>query len=207
MVGNKIFFFAFLLLYICGCTNDVSIIQGRFLCVTDSKPWSDSLYTEYIKEGNNINPRYIELQFVLNNETDEKIYLPIKTFSDTVAKSSIEISFIDKSDTIHPHFFIKKSPCDSNYLCKGDSMTLFITISHFQKWSKKGIDVNTDIDTILDKIYLEYIKSPEDLKKGCYIPDIVFERQPLYYYEIPQDKSILKKLHRDRVLVRQSKAD
>ena len=200
MDGNKKFMFAIILLCFCGCTNDATkIVQGEFLSVTDSKPSSDSLYAEWSKEGNKTNPRFIELCFSIHNRTDKKLYLPILSWSDSTIRSSINVYFVDKADTICPIYYIKKSPYNSNYICKGDSMMLFIEIVNFQKWCKKGIDVSTNLDTLLNRLHLEYTKSSEDAKEDFIIPDIIFDSLPQYYYEIPRDKSILKENHRDRV--------
>ena len=78
-------------------------------------------------------------------------------------------------------------------------MMLFIEIVNFQKWCKKGIDVSTNLDTLLNRLHLEYTKSSEDAKEDFIIPDIIFDSLPQYDYEIPRDKSILKENHRDRV--------
>ena len=200
MVGNKTFLIAIILLCLCGCVNDTKkIVKGEFLSVTDSKPCSDSLYAEWSKKGHYINPRNIELCYVIHNYTDEKMYIPIQTMSDSTVKSSINVSFMDKTDTIHPHFYVKKSPYNSNYICSGDSMLLFITISQFHKWGKKGINVNTDLDTLIKRLHLENLQSLEDVKEHFEIPYIEFGDAPQFYYEVPRDKSILKKIHRDRV--------
>jgi len=204
MVGNKTFLFAIILLCLYGCANDAKrIVYGEFLSVTDSRPCSDSLYAEWTGHGNIINPRYIEFQYVIHNYTDEKMFLPVQTWSDSTVESSIIVYFIDKTDTIYPHYFVKKSPYNSNYLCQGDSMTLFITINQFEKWSEKGIGVSTSLDTLLNKVHLEYCKSPKDENGISDIPDVEFGSSPQYFYEIPRDKSILKKTHKDRVLIRQ----
>lgn len=83
-------------------------------------------------------------------------------------------------------------------------MTLFIEIRDFEKWSKKGINVNTHVDSFINRIHVEYIKSNDDKKDDFDIPDIEFGVSPQFYYEIPRDMSTLKlnKVKRDRVLVR-----
>ena len=87
MVGRKLFLSAFILTYFCACTNTSSkIVQGEFLSVTDSKPRTDSIYAERLKEGPSINPRYLELCFTIHNYSDEKLYLPIRTWSDSITK-------------------------------------------------------------------------------------------------------------------------
>lgn len=200
MVGNKKNLLSFLLLLFFGCTNNtISRVQGKFLSVTDSKPCSDSLYSEWSKGGNSTNPRYIELCYTVHNYTNEKMYLPIHTLSDSTAESSIDVYFIDETDTICPHFYVKKVPYNSNYICKGDSMMLFITISQFQKWGRKGIDVSTNLDTLINRLHVVYHKSLKDLNKEYEIPDIKFGKSPKLYYEIPRDETILKTIHADRV--------
>ena len=83
-------------------------------------------------------------------------------------------------------------------------MTLFIEIKNFEEWSKKGINVNTSVDSLINRIHVEYIKSGDDKKDNFDIPDIEFGVSPQFYYEIPRDMSTLKlnKVKRDRVLVR-----
>lgn len=205
MVGNNNKLLAIIMLCLCGCANFTSKkVQGEFLCVTDSKPYADSLFAEWSKEGNAVNPRYIELQYVIHNYTDEEMYLPVQTRSDSTATSHINVYLLDKEDTIRPVFYTKKVPYNSNLICKGDSMTLFIEIRDFEKWSKKGINVNTHVDSFINRIHVEYIKSNDDKKDDFDIPDIEFGVSPQFYYEIPRDMSTLKlnKVKRDRVLVR-----
>ena len=79
-------------------------------------------------------------------------------------------------------------------------MTLFITISQFHKWGKKGIDVCTSLDTLINRLHVVYNRSPKDVKKDSEIPNIKFDTLPLFYYEIPRNESILKEIHRDRIL-------
>ena len=81
-------------------------------------------------------------------------------------------------------------------------MIVFVKIYNFEKWSKKEINVSTNLDVLIDKLHIEYHKSQKDVKKDYEIPNIKFGNSPQFYYEIPQDKSILKKEHRDRILVR-----
>lgn len=203
MTDNKTFIMSFILFCLCGCTNEATKnVHGKFLCVTDSKPYSDYLFTDWLKEGNAINPREIELQYVIHNYTVEKLYLPIQTWSDSTTHSSINVFFINKKDTIYPIYSIKKFPYNSNYICKGDSLIVFVKIYNFEKWSKKEINVSTNLDVLIDKLHIEYHKSQKDVKKDYEIPNIKFGNSPQFYYEIPQDKSILKKEHRDRILVR-----
>lgn len=203
MVGNKISLLTSILLCFCGCVNDATkIVQSEFTCVTDSKPCSDSLYAEWSKGGIFINTREIELCYTIHNDTKEIIYLPIRSWSDSTVESSIKVYFINEMDTICPHFYVKKIPYNSNHICKGDSTMLFITICQFYKWSKKGIDVNTSLDTLINRLHVVYNKSLKDVKKNSEIPNIKFDKLPMSYYEIPQDKSILKKIHRDRVLIK-----
>ena len=134
MTDNKTFIMSFILFCLCGCTNEATKnVHGEFLCVTDSKPYSDYLFTEWLKEGNAINPREIELQYVIHNYTVEKLYLPIQTWSDSTTHSSINVFFINKKDTIYPIYSIKKIPYKSNYICKGDSLIVFVKIYNFEK--------------------------------------------------------------------------
>ena len=153
MVGKKIFTYSFVLLCICGCVNNSpKVVRGVFLAVTDSKPSTDSIYTEWLKEGHSINPRYIELGITIHNDTDEKMYLPIRTWSDSITKSLINVFFTDGKDTIYPIYDVRKNPYNSNYICKGDSLLLFIKVYNFEKWGKDGIDVNTDLDTLINRL-------------------------------------------------------
>ena len=205
MVGKKYFFLAFILSCFCGCANNTTkIVQAEFLGVTDSKPYADSLCLELSKEGHYNNPRDIELCFVIHNDTYEKIYLPIHTTFDSIAKSSINVFFMDRTDTIRTNYIVKKIPYDTNYICKGDSMIIRILITGLYKLTKDDINVNTCLDTLISKLRLEYNKSPKDIKDNLWIPDIEFGKTPQFYYEIPKDPSVLVsgKIHRDRVLVR-----
>lgn len=208
MVGKKIFTYSFVLLCICGCVNNSpKVVRGVFLAVTDSKPSTDSIYAEWLKEGHSINPRYIELCFTIHNDTDEKMYLPLHTWSDSTAKSSINVFFTDGKDTIYPIYDVRKNPYNSNYICKGDSLLLFIKVYNFEKWGKDGIDVNTDLDTLINRLHLEYRKSSDDEKEEYEVPDIEFDKWPQFYYEIPRDRSVLRKnkVIYDRLLVRTRK--
>ena len=194
-----------ILLCICGCVcNSPKVVRGKFLAVTDSKPNTDSIYAERLKEGHAINPRYIELCYTIHNYTDEKMYLPIQTWNDSITKSSINVYFIEETDTIYPILDVKKNPYDTNYISKGDSLLLYIKVINFEEWSKNGIDVNTNIDTLINRLHVEYRKSPADEKDDYEIPNIEFGKSPQFYYEIPRDESVLKKdkEHYDRHLVR-----
>ena len=205
MVGNKTFLLAIILLCLCQCTNDATKkVQGEFLCVTDSKPYTDSIYAERLKEGYAINKRVIELQYIIHNYTNDEIYLPIRTWTDSTANSFINVFFIDKKDTIYPVSYIKKVPFDSNFIIKGDSMRILIEIRDFEKWSKKGVDLDTSVDSLINRIHLEYHISSEDEREEYDIPEIEFGRLPQFYYEIPRDLSILisNNVASDRVLVR-----
>lgn len=205
MVGSKLILYAFVLTYFCACANNSSkIAKGEFLSVTDSKPSTDSIYAERLKEGPSVNPRYVEFCFAIHNYSEEKMYLPIQTWLDSITTSSINVYFTNETDTIHPDFRVDKKPYDSNYICKGDSLLLFIKVYNFEKWNVKKIDVNTNIDTLISKLNLEYIKSPKDIKEEYEMPDIEFDKWPQFYYEIPRDRSVLRKnkVIYDRLLVR-----
>lgn len=172
--------------------------------MTDSKPYTDSIYAERLKEGYAINKRVIELQYIIHNYTNDEIYLPIRTWTDSTANSFINVFFIDKKDTIYPVSYIKKVPFDSNFIIKGDSMRILIEIRDFEKWSKKGVDLDTSVDSLINRIHLEYHISSEDEREEYDIPEIEFGRLPQFYYEIPRDLSILisNNVVSDRVLVR-----
>ena len=118
------------------------------------------------------------------------MYLPIKTWSDSTVNSSIIVYFLNKTDTIRPIYYTNKIPYNSNYICRGDSMILLVKIINFQKWNKKGIDVSTNLDTLIDKLHLEYRKNLDDVKKDFEIPDIKFGNMPQFYYEIPRGGNI-----------------
>ena len=120
MVGNNNKYLAIIMLCLCGCANyTAKKVQGEFLCVTDSKPYADSLFAEWSKERNAINPRYIELQYVIHNYTSEEMYFPVQTRSDSIVTSSINVYLLDKEDTIRPVFYIKKVPYNSNLIRNG----------------------------------------------------------------------------------------
>lgn len=202
---KRILLSVFILLCLYGC-NKTKVVHGVFLAVTDPKPNTDSIYTERII-GYNIISRYIELCFTIHNNTDEKMYLPLHTWNDSTAKSSINIYFTDGSDTIYPSYVVRKNPYNSNYISKRDSMLLTIKVINFEKWSGKDINVNTNIDTLISRLHIEYRKSAEDEKEDYEIPDIEFEKWPQFYYEIPRDQSVLSKNKKktDRLLVRTRK--
>ena len=208
MVGKKIFLYSFILLCICGCVgNSPKVVKGVFLAVTDSKPSTDSIYAKWLKEGHSNNPRYIELDYTIHNNTDENIYLPIQTWSDSITRSSIKVYFTSKKDRIYPTIHIAKNPYNSNHISKGDSMLLTIKVMNFEEWSRKDINVNTNIDTLISRLHIEYQKSTEDEKEDYEIPDIEFDKWPQFYYEIPRDQSVLRrnKTISDRLLVRTRK--
>lgn len=205
MVGNKMQMLVIALLLFCGCTNNTKKkALAEFISVTDSRLCLDSLRVNSTGRGYHSSLRSIELCYLIHNYSDNKIFLPIRTWRDSTVKSSISVYLVNKKDTLYPHFYVKKSPYKSNYISARDSMMLFVTISQFQEWSKKSIGLDKSIDSLLDRIHLRYIKSSEDENNDFKIPDIEFSRSPQYYYEIPQDKSILMGIHKDRVLVRQS---
>jgi hypothetical protein len=204
MVGKKILLYAFIVSCICGCVNNSpEVVRGVFLSVTDPKPNTDSIYTERII-GYNIISRYIELCFTIHNNTEKKMYLPLKTWSDSIAESSVNVYFTDGNDTIFPNYVVRKNPYNSNYISKGDSLLLYIKVLNFEKWSNSRIDVNTDLDTLINRLHVEYRKSPDDEQKDYVIPDVEFDKWPQFYYEIPQDQSVLRKSKKrsDRLLVR-----
>ena len=64
--------------------------------------------------------------------------------------------------------------------------------------------MNTDLDTLINRLHVEYRKSPDDEQKDYVIPDVEFDKWPQFYYEIPQDQSVLRKSKKksDRLLVR-----
>lgn len=188
---NRSFVLAFIGLCLSGCTNYmIREVEAKFIAIKDSKPCSDSLYSEWSENVNTSNPRFIELQYHIHNHTENKMYLPIKTWSDSTVKSFIDVYFLNKADTVRPVYSTKKIPYDTNYICKGDSMILFVKIIQFEKWSKNGIDVGTDIDSLINKIHMEYHISQEDLIKGYEIPIIKFDKSPQFCYEIPRGSSI-----------------
>ena len=132
------------------------------------------------------------------------MYLPLKTWSDSIAESSVNVYFMDGNDTIYPNYVVLKNPYNSNYISKGDSLLLYIKVLNFEKWSNSGIDVNTDLDTLINRLHVEYRKSPDDEQKDYVIPDVEFDKWPQFYYEIPEDQSVLRKSKKksDRLLVR-----
>ena len=204
MVGKKILLYAFIVSCFYSCVNNSpEVVRGVFLSVTDPKPNTDSIYTERII-GYNIISRYIELCFTIHNNTEKKMYLPLKTWSDSIAESSVNVYFMDGNDTIYPNYVVRKNPYNSNYICKGDSLLLYIKVINFEEWSKNGIDVNTDLDTLINRLHVEYQKSPNDEQDGYEIPNIEFDRSPQFYYEIPRNRSLLRKgkVITDRLLVR-----
>ena len=191
MVMNNPFLLSLIFLCLCGCTNkETRVVEGEFIAVTDSKPCSDSLYAVWSEHGNFTNPRYLELPYLIHNYTEEKMYLPIKNRSDSMVDSSIDVYFLNKTDTIRPIYYIKKIPYNSSYINRGDSLILFIDIINFEEWSEKEINVSTNLDTLIDRLHLEYHKSQKDVKEGFVIPDIRFDNLPRFYYEIPRGGNI-----------------
>lgn len=69
-------------------------------------------------------------------------------------------------------------------------MIVFVELNHFDKWASKRINTNTDIDTILSIMRLQYSKSIIDKKDGYEIPNIKFDNKPQYNYVIPRGASI-----------------
>ena len=205
MVGNKMQLLVIVLLFICGCSNNAKkTALAEFISVTDSRACSDTFNINESGRRVHSSQRLVELCYLIHNHTDYKMFLPIQTWSDSTIKSHIDVWLVEKTDTIHPHFYVKKNPYNSNYINAGESMMLFVTISQFPRWCKKGIDIDMSIDSILDRIHLKYLKSSEDNNNDFRIQDVEFGRSPQYYYEIPQDKSILTEIHKDRILVRQA---
>lgn len=196
MAGNKILFLIFLCCCISSCvSNTVNEVRAEFWCTRDTKPCSDSLYEEYVRENpakKHLNPRFIELAYSIKNVSNETIYLPLVTWlgNPVNTESTIKASFVFPNDTITPYISISKSPYKSNYINAGDSTLVFIKIMNFDEWESGEINVGSDIDTILSHLRLQYIKSPKDEIEDFHIPDIRFDSLPHVKYVIPRGADI-----------------
>ena len=185
---NKILLFAiFFCIIACNSNEEVS---SKLLCITDSKPCTDSLYET---QRSSYNARYIKFVYVVKNNTQRKLYLPIRTdlFNDTI-NSTISACLVNKDDTIKPIYKISKIPYNKDVINEGDSMLIYVEFYHFYKWQRKWCNVNTGAKDILNMLRLKYIKSDKDVNNSVKRADIIFESTPQKYlhYEVKRGSSI-----------------
>lgn len=180
-VKNILFFV--LMACIISCQTEYKT-KARFICVTDSKPCTDSLYEI---EGHHYNGRNIKFRYLVKNDTPENIYLPIRTWSNKNVSSNIKIFLVNGKDTIVPKYDIKKIPFNSDIINAGDSMWIDIEIFRFPDWQNDKITVNADVHDIVNMLKVEYCKDPRDKNTQVNHYDLEFEKshQNVIYYVIP----------------------
>lgn len=183
MDGIKKIVFCVLIACIVGCQTEYKT-NAKFVCVTDSKPCTDSLYEI---EGRHYNGRNIQFRYLIKNDTQESMYIPIRTRNNE-NHSSVKILLVNEKDTIVPKYEIKKIPFDSDIINVGDSMWINIEIFRFPDWQNDKITVNTDVHDIVNMLRVEYIKDVKDKKIGFNQYDVKFEQNHpnVNYFEIPR---------------------
>lgn len=167
-MGNKISVIigvAFQLLLVACNSNNTYTLTPKSLYIKDSKPCTDSLYEVW---GRSYNGREIEFQFVVNNNTDEKLYLPLSAWN-RKNTDSISVCFINGTEKIVPYFSVKKVPFDSDFINANDSMRIFVKLYGFPEWQKDWCNVNLEIEDIISKLRITYYSgstcSKEVIKK------------------------------------------
>lgn len=208
MVGGKkyLYVFFFLCFCLCACKNNKnkSETTAEFRILIDTKLCTDSIDSLYPppRGMENRNKRCLYLRYIIRNNSNEDIYLPVTSFwgerTDT-ADTNIKVYFANGKDTIYPRCRISRVPYKEEIVSAGDSITLKMEISCFWEWSNKDFGVNTDIRTLISKLHLEYCKSPNDICGKLETPIIKFDSIPKEYYEIPRGGSLdpfLKPLHK-----------
>lgn len=183
MVGKKILLLLFAILTI-SCENRY-VINAKMICVEDSKPCTDSLYEI---EGRRYNGRTLDFTYLIKNEMNEKLFIPINTRYRNTVLSHIKVYFIDNNDTIVPDYEIKKVPYNSEIINPNDSMWIIIHIFRIPDWQRGSITVNTNIHDIVRKLNIEYCEDSKDDTTLLKRPKLIFEKvdKEVKYYELPR---------------------
>jgi hypothetical protein len=187
VVIKKVLFFV-LMACIISCQTKYET-NARFVCVIDSKPCTDSLYEI---EGRYYNGRTIKFRYLIINDTPESVYLPIKTRSNDIVSSHINVFFANGHDTIVPKYDITKVPFNSDIIEADDSMWVDVEIFRFPDWQNANITVNTDVHDIANMLRVEYCKDVKDRNPQFNQYDLDFEQNHpnVNYFEIPRGSNI-----------------
>ena len=187
MVGGKKYLYVLLFLCFCfyGCKNNKNKreINAEFCILIDTRIRTDSIDSLYPSPRGmgNCNTRSLNMSYIIRNNSNEDIYLPVKSFcgerTDT-ADTNIKVYFANGKDTIYPRCRISRVPFKEEIVSAGDSITLKMEISCFWEWSNKDFGVNTDIRTLISKLHLEYCKNPDDFYEDLETPIIKFGTIP-----------------------------
>lgn len=184
MVGGKKYLYVLLFLCFCfyGCKNKREI-NAEFCILIDTRIRTDSIDSLYPSPRGmgNCNTRSLNMSYIIRNNSNEDIYLPVKSFcgerTDT-ADTNIKVYFVNGKDTIYPRCRISRVPYKEKIVSARDSITLKVEISCLGEWSNKDIDVTTDIKTLISKLHLEYCKNPDDFYEDLETPIIKFGTIP-----------------------------
>ena len=206
VIKKYIFILIFIGCGICACNSDKDkqVLDAEFRILIDTKLCTDSIDSLFPSPRGieNRNKRRLYLRYIIRNNSNEDIYLPVTSFwgerTDT-ADTNIKVYFVNGKDTIYPRCRIGRVPYKEKIVSAGDSITLKMEISCFWEWSNKDFGVNTDIRTLISKLHLEYYKNPDDVYEDLGTPTIKFNSIPKEYYEIPRGGSLepfLKPLNR-----------
>lgn len=181
MVGGKKYLYVLLFLCFCfyGCKNNKNKreINAEFCILIDTRIRTDSIDSLYPSPRGmgNCNTRSLNMSYIIRNNSNEDIYLPVKSFcgerTDT-ADTNIKVYFVNGKDTIYPRCRISRVPYKEKIVSARDSITLKVEISCLGEWSNKDIDVTTDIKTLISKLHLEYCKNPDDFYEDLETPII-----------------------------------
>lgn len=187
MVGGKKYLYVLLFLCFCfyGCKNNKNKreINAEFCILIDTRIRTDSIDSLYPSPRwmGNCNTRSLNMSYIIRNNSNEDIYLPVKSFcgerTDT-ADTNIKVYFVNGKDTIYPRCRISRVPYKEKIVSARDSITLKVEISCLGEWSNKDIDVTTDIKTLISKLHLEYCKNPDDFYEDLETPIIKFGTIP-----------------------------
>lgn len=187
MVGGKKYLYVLLFLCFCfyGCKNNKNKreINAEFCILIDTRIRTDSIDSLYPSPRGmgNCNMRSLNMSYIIRNNSNEDIYLPVKSFcgerTDT-ADTNIKVYFVNGKDTIYPRCRISRVPYKEKIVSARDSITLKVEISCLGEWSNKDIDVTTDIKTLISKLHLEYCKNPDDFYEDLETPIIKFGTIP-----------------------------
>lgn len=177
----------FVLIIMCACDNTYKL-KTKSLYITDSKPCTDSLYEVW---NHSYNGRQIELQFVVENSTNKKLYLPLSTWYKK-STDSISVCLTNGKEKIVPYFSVKKVPYDSDIINVNDSMRIFIRICRFPEWQEKWCNANTNIHDIISMLRVSYYSNDSPMKHIEKKAKIEFDKVITKYslFEIPSGGNI-----------------
>lgn len=167
--------------------NNTFTLTPKSLYITDSKPCTDSLYEVW---NHSYNGREIRLQFVIENSTDEKLYLPLSTWY-RKKTDSISVCFTNGKEEIVPYFSVKKIPYNSDFINAHDSIRIFIKLCRFPEWQKDWCNANSNIEEIIPKLRIKHFSSnnqSKKIKKAIIRFDNVITKYIIY--EIPSGGNI-----------------